>query len=73
MENRFGKMGTKPASESFLAECSNLARGESMKDPVHISGCGRGFRMEMSDGRSATTIDREPQGAPLASHAIGPV
>jgi hypothetical protein len=44
-----------------------------MKDPVHISGCGRGFRMEMSDGRSATTIDREPQGAPLASHAIGPV
>jgi hypothetical protein len=57
-EKRFGKMGTKPASGNSLAECSNLARGESMKDPVHIFGCGRGFHMEVSDGRSATPLNR---------------
>ena len=35
--------GTKPAPRSYLGKCSNLVRGESMKDPVSIFGCWRGF------------------------------
>ena len=35
--------GTKPAPRRFPVKCSNLARGESTKDPVDIFGCGRGF------------------------------
>ena len=27
----------------FLIKCSNLQRGDSMKDPVSIFGCWRGF------------------------------
>jgi len=34
----------------FLFSASNLARGESTKDPVGIFGCRRGFRLE-SDKR----------------------
>src|SRR5215204_2807192 len=40
-----GAAGTKPASRSFPVKCSNLARGESTKDPVCIFGCGRGFSL----------------------------
>src|ERR1700694_3800114 len=35
--------GTNPALRSCLVKCSNLERGESMKDPVSIFGCWRGF------------------------------
>src|SRR6195256_1953629 len=36
--------GTNPALRSCLFKCSNLERGESMKDPVSIFGCWRGFQ-----------------------------
>src|SRR6202022_3567751 len=36
--------GTKPAPRDCLFNCSNLERGESMKDPVSIFGCWRGFQ-----------------------------
>src|SRR5258706_8573978 len=36
--------GTKTAYRSSLPKCSNLERGESMKDPVSIFGCWRGFQ-----------------------------
>jgi hypothetical protein len=36
--------GTKPALRNYLFKCSNLERGESMKDPVSIFGCWRGFQ-----------------------------
>ena len=35
--------GTKPTPRSYPGKCSNLERGESMKDPVSIFGCWRGF------------------------------
>src|SRR5882757_6321777 len=36
--------GTKSAPRNYLFKCSNLERGESMKDPVSIFGCWRGFQ-----------------------------
>jgi hypothetical protein len=42
-----------------------------MKDPVHIFGCGRGFHMEVSDGRSATPLNRGNRKTRRPSHAIG--
>ena len=56
-ENSAKAAGTKPALRRFLLKCSNLARGESMKDPVCISGCGRGFRLSRG---IAAARDREP-------------
>jgi hypothetical protein len=35
--------GTKPTPRSYPGKCSNLERGESMKDPVSVLGCWRGF------------------------------
>jgi hypothetical protein len=52
--------GTKPAPRRFFLKCSNLARGESMKDPVCIFECRRGFSFWSGRTRSA-------------SHAIGRV
>jgi hypothetical protein len=37
--------GNETGASTFPLKCSNLARGESTKDPVYISGCGRGFRL----------------------------
>ena len=38
--------GTNPALEGWLFKCSNLERGESMKDPVDVFGCRRGFHFQ---------------------------
>jgi hypothetical protein len=35
--------GTKGSRRSLPLKCSNLARGESMKDPASVLGCWRGF------------------------------
>ena len=41
------KLATRPernrGQQGFQIKCSNLARGESMKDPVGVFGCRRGF------------------------------
>ena len=34
------------ALRGYLIKCSNLQRGDSMKDPVSIFGCWRGFQLE---------------------------
>jgi len=39
----FGAPGTKPSLQSSSSKCSNLARGESIKDLVGVFGCRRGF------------------------------
>ena len=36
-----------PGTEVCLSKCSNLARGESMKDPVSVLGRWRGFHFGM--------------------------
>jgi hypothetical protein len=55
---KFAVAGTKPALRRFSVKCSNLARGESMKDPVCIFECRRGF--SLWSGRPAAARDREP-------------
>ena len=57
-----GAAGTKSLPPRFSLKCSNLARGESMKDPVCIFECRRGFSL----------WSRRP-GHAIASHAIGRV
>ena len=42
--NEFCNGGNEADAPTFLFKCSNLARGESTKDPVYIFGCRRGFR-----------------------------
>ncbi len=37
------RFGTKGPRRSSPLKCSNLARGESMKDPASVLGCWRGF------------------------------
>src|SRR6266478_3728184 len=37
--------GTKGPRRSLPLKCRNLARGESMKDPVSVLGCWRGFSL----------------------------
>src|SRR5258707_9495927 len=37
--------GTKGPKRSLALKCSNLARGESMKDPVSVLGCWQGFHL----------------------------
>jgi hypothetical protein len=54
-----GAAGTKPAPRSFPVKCSNLARGESTKDPACVFGCGRGFSLTDAGGARA-----------IISHAI---
>ena len=44
-----GLPGTNGPERSLPLKCSNLARGESMKDPVSVLGCWRGFHF----GRTA--------------------
>jgi hypothetical protein len=43
---KFAGAGTRPALRRFSIKCSNLTRGESMKDPVCIFECRRGFILE---------------------------
>src|SRR5258708_24552774 len=57
--------GTKTAYRSSLFKCSNLERGESMKDPVSIFGCWRGFQLRVACQRSPTST-REVQ-LPIAA------
>jgi hypothetical protein len=53
---KFAAAGTKPVLRRFSVKCSNLARGESMKDPVCIFECRRGF--SLWSGRPETTRSR---------------
>jgi hypothetical protein len=43
LQKNLTRAGTKPAQQGYRFKCSNLERGESMKDPVSILGCWRGF------------------------------
>jgi hypothetical protein len=54
---KFAVAGTKPVLRRFSFKCSNLARGESMKDPVCIFEAGGVFRYG-ADGLRPR--DREP-------------
>ena len=55
--------GTNPALRSCLVKCSNLERGESMKDPVSIFGCWRGFEFA---GCLAALANGKRQGGSIA-------
>jgi hypothetical protein len=58
--------GTKPALRNYLFKCSNLERGESMKDPVSIFGCWRGFQFAGSARRPTPGRFQLPISALLA-------
>jgi hypothetical protein len=45
-------------ASAFSLKCGNLARGESMKDPVCIFECRRGF--SLWSGQPAAARDSEP-------------
>src|SRR5882757_8192090 len=61
--------GTKPAPRNYLFKCSNLERGESMKDPVSIFGCWRGFQFA---GCVAALADHRQGGSIADFRAAGP-
>ena len=61
--------GTKTAYRSSLPKCSNLERGESMKDPVSIFGCWRGFQFA---GCVAALADHRQGGSIADFRAAGP-
>ena len=52
-----GFPGTKRPGRSLPVKCSNLERGESMKDPVSIFGCWRGFSVS---GALGSTREQAP-------------
>jgi hypothetical protein len=51
-----GDRGTKPPKPGFPLKCSNLARGESMKDPVSVLGRWRGFHFRLGAFRNAAKL-----------------
>jgi hypothetical protein len=67
--------GTKSAPRNCLFKCSNLERGESMKDPVSIFGCWRGFQFAgcvaaLADQRRGGSIaDFRPAGSHSQTHS----
>ena len=60
--------GTKRAPRRFSLKCSNLARGESMKDPVCIFECRRGF--SLWSGRSAAARNPRAMRSGGSDHRI---
>ena len=51
--------GTEAGFSMFPLKCSNLARGESMKDPVCIFECRRGFHFESIAERTASSAQSQ--------------
>src|SRR5260370_30641693 len=61
--------GTKRPKRSFPLKCSNLARGESMKDPVSVLGCWRGLHFGSTAPLKAIQLTNGSNDYFIFSHA----